>query len=103
MFKEGGENCFNPGASAFEVNYRTIIAIWEKKRFTALTNFCGFMNLPLAINVKPFDDMQDKVASTYTYVNNVSMENAANEFIDAKGDFVEDKVSYITVSNDRSW
>ena len=61
------------------------------------------MNLPLAINVKPFDDMQDKVASTYTCVKNVSMENAANEFIDAKGDFVEDKVPYITVSNDRSW
>ena len=36
------------------------------KGFTALTNFCGFMNLIPPANFNPLNDMQDNVASTYT-------------------------------------
>ena len=37
----------NAGASAFEINYRAIIAMREiGKGFTELSNLCGFMNLP---------------------------------------------------------
>ena len=69
----------NPGASPFEINYRAIFAIKEiGKGFTELSNFCGFINLPPPINVKAFNDMQEKIASGYTYVADGSMKNAAN-------------------------
>ena len=87
----------NPGASPFEINYRAIIAMREiGERFTGLSNFCGFMNLPPPMNVKAFNDMQEKIASAYTYVADGSMKNAANEFIPAQvqgtvkwGDIIE--------------
>ena len=40
---------------------------------------------PPMLNVKAFNDMQEKIASTYTYVADGSMKNAANEFIPAQG------------------
>ena len=43
---------------------------------------------PPMLNVKAFNDMQEKIASTYTYIYYVadgSMKNAANEFIPAQG------------------
>ena len=64
----------NPRASPFEINYRAIIAMREiGKGFTGLSKFCGFMNLPPPMNVKAFNDMQEKMASTYTYVADGSM------------------------------
>ena len=85
----------NPWASAFEVNYR---AIYERnwKRIYCI-NFCGFMNVPPAINVKPFNDMQDKITSTYTNVEDASTKNAANEFIVVEEDSVKDKTDVITI------
>ena len=51
----------NPGSSPFKINYRAIIAMREiGKGFTGLSKFCGFMNLPPPMNVKPFNDMQEK-------------------------------------------
>ena len=78
------------------------------KGFTGLSNFCGFMNLPPPMNVKAFNDMQEKIASPYTYVADGSMKNAANEFIPAQGqvnEHIEDVIvdSDITISNDGSW
>ena len=98
----------NPGASPFEINYRAIIAMREiGKGFTGLSNFCGFMNLPPPpMNAKAFNDMQEKIASTYTYVADGSMKNAANEFIPAQGkgnENIADNIADITVSNDVSW
>ena len=97
----------NPGASPFEINYRAIIAMRETgKGFTGLSNFCGFnfMNSPPPmLNVKAFNDMQEKIASTYTYVADGSMKNAANEFIPAQGqgnENIADNIAVITVSND---
>ena len=76
----------NPGASLFEINYRAIIAMREiGKGFTGLSNFCGFMNLLPPMHVKAFNDMQEKIASNYTYVADGSMKNAANEFIPVQG------------------
>ena len=76
----------NPGASPFEINYRAIIAMREiGKGFTGISNFCGFMNLPPPMNEKAFNDMQEKIASTCTYVTDGSMKNAANKFIPAQG------------------
>ena len=51
----------NPGASPFEINYRVITAMKEiGKGFTGLSNFCGFIDLPPPMNVKAFNDMQEK-------------------------------------------
>ena len=47
-----------------------------------------------------------KIASTYTYVADGSMKNAANEFIPAQGQGNENiayNIADITVSNDVSW
>ena len=55
------------------------------------------------MNKYGFNDMQNKVASTYTHVPNASMKNVANEFVHVEGDSIEDKVANITVSNDGSW
>ena len=47
--------------------------------------------------------MQEKIASTYTYVADGSMKNAANEFIPAQGqgnENIADNIAVITVSND---
>ena len=97
----------NPGASPFEINYKAIIVMREiGKGFTGLSNFCGFMNLPPPMNVKAFNDMQEKIASTYTYVADGSMKNAANEFIPAQGqgnENITDNIAVITVTNDGSW
>ena len=97
----------NPGSSPFKINYRAIIAVREiGKGFTGLSKFCGFMNLPPPMNVKPFNDMQEKIASTYTYVADGSMKNAANEFICEQGqgnENIADNIADITVSNDGSW
>ena len=58
--------------SPFEINYRALIAMRETgKGFTGLSNFCGFnfMNSPPPmLNVKAFNDMQEKIVSTYTYI-----------------------------------
>ena len=97
----------NPGASPFEINYRATIAMREiGKGFTSLSNFCGFMNLPPPMNVKAFNDMQEKIASAYTYVADGSTKNAVNEFIPTQGqgnENIEDDIGDITVSNDGSW
>ena len=37
------------------------------------------------MNVKAFNDMQEKIASTYTYVADGSMKNAANNLFVNKG------------------
>ena len=61
---------------------------------------------PPMLNVKAFNDMQEKIASTYTYVADGSMKNAANEFIPAQGqgnENNEDDINGTTVSNDGSW
>ena len=58
------------------------------------------------MNVKAFNDMQEKIASAYTYVADGSMKNPANEFIPAQGEGnenIEDNIPDITVSNDGSW
>ena len=50
--------------------------------------------------------MQEKIASTYTYVADGSMKNAANEFIPKQGQGnknIADNIADITVSNDKSW
>ena len=50
--------------------------------------------------------MQEKIASTYTYVADGSMKNAANEFICEQGqgnENIADNIADITVSNDGSW
>ena len=48
--------------SPFEINYRTVIAIRElEKGHSGLEKFCGLMNLPPQMNVKAFNDIQDKV------------------------------------------
>ena len=76
------------------------------KGFTGLSNFYGFINLPPPMNVKAFNDMQEKITSTYTYVADGSMKNAANEFIPAQGQGNENiagNIADITVSNDGSW
>ena len=85
----------NPWASSFEVNYR---AIYERnlKRIYCI-NFCGFVNVPPAINVKPFNDMHNKITSTYTDVEDASTKNAANEFIVVEGDSAEGKIDAITI------
>ena len=98
----------NLGASPFEIDYKATIATREiGKGFTGLSNFfCRFMNLPPPMNVKAFNDMQEKIASTYTYVADGSMKNAANEFIPAQGqgnEHIADNIADITVSNDGSW
>ena len=97
----------NPGASPFEINYRAIITVTEVgKGFTGLSNFYSFLNLPPPINVKTFNDMQEKIASAYNYVADGSMKNAANEFIPAQGqgnENIADNITDITVSNDGSW
>ena len=49
--------------------------------------------------------MQDKIASTYTYVAHASMKNDANEFIPSQGqgnENIADNIADITVSNDGS-
>ena len=96
----------NPGASPFEINYRAIKDLEIGKGFTGLSNFCSFLNLPPPMNVKTFNDMQEKIASAYNYVADGSMKNAANEFIPAQGqgnENNEDDINGTTVSNDGSW
>ena len=58
------------------------------------------------MNVKAFNEMQEKIASTYTCVAHGSIKNAANEFIPAEGqsnENIADNIADITVSNDGSW
>ena len=71
------------------------------KGFTGLSTFCGFINLPPPMNVKVFNDMQEKVASTYTYAADGSIKNAANEFISAQGqgnENIEDDIADMCAS-----
>ena len=97
----------NPGASPFEINYRAIITVTEVgKGFTGLSNFYSFLNLPPPINVKTFNDMQEKIASAYNYVADGSMKNAANEDIPAQeqgNENNEDDINGTTFSNDGNW
>ena len=65
----------------YKVNYVSIIAMREIGRGHAnLSALCGVMNLPPPLNIKVYNDMQEKIASVYKEVVNQSMENAANEF-----------------------
>ena len=47
---------------------------------TSLSALCGVMNLPPPMNIKAYNDMQEKGVSVYKEVANQSMQNAANEF-----------------------
>ena len=100
------------GKSPFEINHRALIAMREiGKGHTALSTFCGFMNMPQPMNVKPFNDMQENISNVYKEVANTSMKNAANEFrftdddehnaVDVSLD--DNKVTDITVSCDGTW
>ena len=71
----------NRGAPSYEVNYLSIIAMREIGRgHTSLSALCGVMNLPPPMNIKAYNDMQEKIALVYKEVANQSMQNAANEF-----------------------
>ena len=47
---------------------------------TSLSPLCGVMNLPPPMNIKAYNDMQEKIALVYKEVANQLMQNAANEF-----------------------
>ena len=71
----------NRGAPSYEVNYLSIIAMREIGRgHTSLSALCGVMNLPPPMNIKAYNDMQEKIALVYKEVANQLMQNAANEF-----------------------
>ena len=40
----------------------------------------GVVNLPQSMNIKAYNDMQEKIALVYKEVTNQLMQNAANEF-----------------------
>ena len=77
---------------------------------TALSTFCGLMNLPSPMQSKAFNEMHENLSEAYKQVADVSMQNAANEFrfseaereIDLDVSY-DDRVSDITVSGDGSW
>ena len=63
----------NRGAPSYEVNYLSIIAMREIGRgHTSLTVLCGVMNLPTPMNIKAYNDMQEKIALVYKEVANQS-------------------------------
>ena len=103
----------NRGASSYEVNYLSIIAMREIGRgHTSLSTLCGIMNLPPPMNIKAYNDMQEKIASVYKEVANQSMQNAANEFrfkqqhdriVEMIDNNFENAIADITVSGDGSW
>ena len=63
----------NRGAPPYEVNYLSIIAMREIGRgHTSLTVLCGVMNLPTPMNIKAYNDMQEKIALVYKEVANQS-------------------------------
>ena len=47
---------------------------------TALSTFCGLMNLPSPMQSKAFNEMQENLSEAYKQVADVSMQNTANEF-----------------------
>ena len=53
----------NLGAPSYEVNYLSIIAMRKIGRgHTSLSTLCGVMNLPPPINIKAYNDMQERIA-----------------------------------------
>ena len=71
----------NRGAPSYEVKYLSTIAMREIGRgHTSLSALCGVMNLPPPMNIKAYNDMQEKIALVYKEVANQLMQNAANEF-----------------------
>ena len=82
--------------NAYEINYRSISAIREiGKGYSALSAFCGLMNLPPPMQIQAFNEMRDKVSEVYKQIADVSMQNAANMF--------NEKLFDINVSGDGSW
>ena len=54
----------NGGTPSYEVDYLTIIAMREIGRdHTSLPALCGVMNLPPPMDIKAYNDMQEKIAS----------------------------------------
>ena len=47
---------------------------------TALSTFCGLINLPTPMQSKAFNEMQENLSEAYKQVADVSMQNAADEF-----------------------
>ena len=50
------------------------------KGHTALSMFCRPMNLPLLMQNKSFNEMQDKLSEVHKQVADISMQNVPNEF-----------------------
>lgn len=88
------------GDKTYEINCRSIIAMREiGKGHSALSTFCGFMNLPPPMNKTSFNDLQEKLHDLYLKAADISMESAANEL--KKND--DDPITNITVSCDGTW
>ena len=69
----------NRGTPSYEANYLSIIAMREIGRgYTSLSALC--MNFPPPMNIKAYNDMQEKIALVYKEVANQLMQNAANKF-----------------------
>lgn len=55
------------GMKHFEVNYYSVLAMREiGKGHTALSTYCGYMNIPEPMNKKAFQDIQEKLHCVYT-------------------------------------
>ena len=65
----------------YQVNYRSVLALREiGKRHTALSTFCGYMNIPEPMDKKACQDIQKKLHCAYTETVESRMLRAANEF-----------------------
>ena len=101
------------GAPYYEVNYLSVIAMREIGRdHTSVSALCGVMNLPPPMNIKAYNDMQEKIALVYKEVANQSMQNVTNEFrfkqqddrnVEMIANNFKNVIAYITVSGDWSW
>ena len=79
---------------------------------TSLSVLCGVMSLPPPINIKAYNDMQEKIALVYEEVASQSMQIAANEFRfkqqdDINVEMIDNNFNNViadnTVSGDGSW
>ena len=48
---------------------------------TALKKFCGFMNMPLPMQIKSFNEMQQNIASVYQDLANESLQSGSDELV----------------------
>ena len=94
------------GRPAFDVNLRSIVAFREiGKGHSAMTKFCGFMNMPKSLNKTAYNDSANIIKKGYTMAAQMSMSAPSLECrkVSLQDEFKEDSIANIDISTDGAW